>query len=215
MRSLDPPLVVTAIPEPAYCPRCELRHTRRPDWLCPRCASPVETEVPPPRTTPSPQLAPQFPLATRSAGALLVATSGALAAGAASTVTTFSAVSHHLRLLVAVAVLAGLGVGLLLKRPVARWAAVALAIVAAVILSEGLLRDVFPGLIRDPLPAPVRQLLRNLIPDHRPWKVLPLLGLAAGCLLLIAGRPRAWRAAAGVLLAAPLLVLEVISALRR
>jgi hypothetical protein len=215
MRSLDPLVVVTAGPEPAYCPRCELRHTRRPDWLCPRCGSPVDTEVPPPRTTPPPPLAPPFPLGTRIAGALLLATSGALAIARAQKLTTFAAVVRHGQLLVAVAVLAGLGVGLLLKRPVARWAAVALAVVAAVILSEGLVRDLSPGLVRDPLPAPVRQALRNLIPDHRPWKIVPLLGLDAGCLLLTVGRPRAWRVIAGVLVAAPLLVLEVISALGR
>jgi hypothetical protein len=84
-----------------------------------------------------------------------------------------------------------------------------------VVLVEALLRVLLPGLVRDPLPGPIRQLLRDLIRDHQPRKLLLLLAFDAGCLLLIAGRPRRNRIVAGLLLAAPLLALELIAALGR
>jgi hypothetical protein len=210
MHALDPPHVVTPVPDPAYCPRCQLRHTRRLDWLCPRCGSPVETEVPAPGTVPAPRVEPQqFPLGSRIAGAILLLASGALARD----LVMLPAGAHRLRLLAAGAVLAGLGLALLLKVTLARWTAVALAVLAAVVLTEGLFRDLWPGLVRDPLPGLVRQLLRDLIHDHHPRQILSSLGFDAGCLLLVVGRPRAIRIANAVLLATPLLLLEVLAAL--
>lgn len=215
MHSLDPVHVVTPGPEPAYCPRCELRHTRRDDWLCPRCRSPVETEVPPPRTVAAPQPPPRFPLGARVAGALLLATIAAFASAVARGLAVVPPGAQRWRLLAMVVALAALGLALLLKSSAARWIAVGFAVVAAVVLVEGLLRDRFPGLVRDPLPAAVRQLLRDLIRDHRPTTMLSFLGFDAGCLLLVLGRPRAVRLAAGVFLALPLLALEVLAALGR
>jgi hypothetical protein len=216
MHPLDPPLVITPGPEPAYCPRCELRHTRRPDWLCPRCGSPVDTEVPAPRTpVPASQLEPPFPLGTRLAGAILVLTSGVLAFPVVRRLATLPAGGYRWRLLVTVTALAGLGLTLLLKSSSARWAAVFFAAVAAVVLAEGLLRVVLPGLVADPLPGPARQVLRDLIRDHHPRRLLLLLGFDGGCLLLLAGRPRAARMIAGLLLVAPLLAVELVAALGR
>lgn len=215
MHSLDPVHVVTPGPEPAYCPRCELRHTRRDDWLCPRCGSPVDTDVPPPRTVAAPQPPPGFPLGARVAGALLLLTTAAFATAVARGLVVIPPGAHRWRLLAVVVALAGLGLALLLKSSVARWIAVGLAGLAAVVLVEGLVRDRFPGLVRDPLPPAVRQLLRDLIRDHRPTTMLSFLGFDAGCLLLVLGRPRAVRIAAGVLLAMPVLALEVVAALGR
>jgi hypothetical protein len=215
MHPLDPLVVTTPASEPAYCPRCELRHTRRPDWLCPRCGNPVDTDVPPPRAPTPPPVAPGFPVASRLAGALLVLAAVAFAGPVARELATLAGLAHHARLLVAVVVLAAVGGALLLGSGIARWAAVALAAVTAVILAEGLLRDVAPGLVRDPLPAAVRQALRNVIPDHHPRWMLAGVGFGAGVLLLAVARPRSWRLAAGLLLAAPLLVLRLVAALGR
>lgn len=214
MSSLDPPLVPTPSPEPAYCPRCELRHTRRPDWLCPRCGSPVSTDLPPPRPAQAPPSAPTFPLATRIAGAILALMGAAVAAALAGRLAMPDSGAHRWRLLVVAAALVGLGVALLLKASLARWSAVVLGGVGALVLSEALLRVVVPGLVRDPLPAPARQLLRNLIRDHDPRTLLLLLAFDIGCLLLVVGRPRGRRIAVGLLLAAPLLARAVVAALR-
>jgi hypothetical protein len=215
MRPLDPPLVPDQGPEPAYCPRCELKHTRRPDWLCPRCGSPVETELPAPRTAPAAQPERPFPVGARIAGALLVLATGAFASALARGLAPLPPGAHRWRLLVLIAALAGLGLALLLKVTSTRWIALAVGAAAAVILAEGLLRVLWPGLVRDPLPGPVRQLLRDLIHDHQPRKLLALLGFDAGCLLLVAGRPGVLRSAAGVLVATPLLVLVILSAVGR
>jgi hypothetical protein len=161
------------------------------------------------------QLEQVFPLGTRLAGALLVVTGGAFASGAARSFATLPAGAYRWRILVTVAALAALGLALLLTVSRARWAAVLLAATAAVVLAEGLLRDVVPGLVRDPLPGPVRQVLRDLFRDHHPRRILLLLGFDAGCLLLIAGRPRAVRIAAGLLLAAPLMAVELLAAMPR
>ena len=75
---LDPSLSTTTA-EPAYCPSCGLRYTRRSDWLCPRCGSPVESGVAPPRAEPSQPEEEGFPAGARIAGALLVVSGGALA----------------------------------------------------------------------------------------------------------------------------------------
>lgn len=216
MQSLDPLHVVTPDPEPAYCPRCGLRHTRRPDWMCPRCGSPVETEVPAPAKAPAPAADPRtFPLGARIAGGLLVLTSGALAFAATRGFAVIPPGAHRWRLLAIGVALAGLGAALLLKASLARWAAVACAAVGVVILLEGLVRDLSPGLVRDPLPAAGRQLLRDLIRDHQPRKLLSLLGFHAGGLLLLIGRPRPARIAAGALLALPLLVALVLAGVGR
>ena len=214
MSSLDPPLVSAPSPEPAYCPRCELRHTRRADWLCPRCGSPVSTELPPPRAAPAPAAEPRFPLAARMAGAILLLLAGALA-GVAGPLAMSPAGAHRWRILAFAAALAGLGIGLALKVSLARFAAAALAGAAALVLSEALLRVVLPGLVRDPLPAPARQLLRNLIRDHDPRRLLLLLAFDAGCLLLVVGQPRRRRIVVGLVLAAPLLVRALAVALGR
>lgn len=207
MQSLDPLHVVAPDPEAAYCPRCGLRHTRRTDWLCPRCGSPVETEVPAPAETTTRAPEPRtFPLGARIAGGLLVLTSGAMAFAATRGFSVLPPGAQRWRLLAVGVALAGLGLALLLKRSLARWVAIACAAAAAVILLEGLFRDLLPGLVRDPLPAAGRQVLRDLLGDHQPRKLLFLLGFQAGGLLLVLGRPRAVRIANGVLLALPLLI---------
>jgi hypothetical protein len=211
MHSLDPVHAVTTVAEAAYCPRCELRHTRRPDWMCPRCGAPVDTETPStPKTVRAPAPRPGFPLGSRIAGAVM-------ALGGAATAYGFLAqlAEHRWRLLASAVVLAALGVALLLKVRAARWAAAAVAVVAAAVVAEALLRQRFPDLVRDPLPALVRERLRELLRDVPLAGALSLVGFDVGALLLVAGRPRAWRVAAGVLLAAPLLVLELLRALGR
>jgi hypothetical protein len=208
---LDPSHEVTPAAEPAYCPACELKHTRRPDWLCPRCGMPVESDVPvqTARRAPQPQQEEdrEFPHGSMAAGAIMAVSSGALAIGFAKYPT-----EHRWPLLAAVLILAVLGLELLLKVFFARWAAVGFAALAAVLVSEDLIRVRLPGLFRDPLPPAVRQHLRNLIGDHSPANLLFFMGFFAGCLLLIVGRPRAVRIAAGLLLAAPLAVVQIARA---
>lgn len=208
---LDPSHDVTPAAEPAYCPACELKHTRRPDWLCPRCGMPVESDVPvqEARRAPQPQQEEEreFPRGSMVAGAILAVSSGAFAFPFAK-----YPGEHRWPLLAAVLILAVLGLELLLKVFLARWVAAGSAAVAAVLVSEDLLRVRLPGLFRDPLPPGVRQQLRNLIGDHSPANLLFFMGFFAGCLLLIVGRPRAVRIAAGLLFAAPLVVVEIARA---
>jgi len=211
---LDPcHVVTTSAPEAAFCPSCELKHTRRPDWLCPRCGMPVETEARSPRAqrAPAPRYEQKFPRGSTVAGALLVVSGGALAIGFAK----LPIGEHRWPLLAAVVILAVLGLELLLKVPFARWAAVVLAVVAAVLVSEDLIRDRLPDLFRDPLPAVVRHGLRDLIRDPLPTKIPFFMGFLAGCVLLVGGRPRGVRIATGVLLAAPLVIIEITRAFAR
>jgi hypothetical protein len=112
----------------------------------------------------------------------------------------------------AVALVAALGVGSLLKLSFARWAAAVAAVGGAVVLSEDLMRVRLPGLVRDPVPPAVRALLRGLSNPLYPAKILFTFAFAAGILLLLVGRPRRARLAAGALLACPLVVLQAFRA---
>jgi hypothetical protein len=141
----------------------------------------------------------------------MAVSSGALAIGFAK----HPAGEHRWALLAAVVVLAALGLALLLKASWARWAAVVLAVVAAVPVPEHLIRVRFPGLIRDPLPAALRDPVRDLIRGFQPATTFFFMGFVAGCLLLFVGRPRGVRIAAGVLLAAPLVAVEIMRAFAR
>jgi len=214
MPMLDPSHVVTTSAEPAYCPSCELKHMRRPDWLCPRCGMPVESDaprIPKGKARPAPRSEPVFPPGSRIAGAIVAVNGGALAIGFAK----YPASEHRWTLLAAALILAVLGLELLLKVSLARWAAVVSAVVAAALVSEDLIRDRLPDLFRDPLPAVIRDWLRDLIRDPLPVKIPFFMGFLAGCVLLLVGRPRGVRIAAGVLLAAPLVVVEIMRAFAR
>jgi hypothetical protein len=208
----DPSRSVGIGAEPAYCPSCELRHMRRPDWLCPRCGMPVESEANPlPRKrsrAPAPQSEPEFPLGSFVAGAIMAATSLALAIGLAR----HPATEHLWPLVAAMALLALLGLELLLMVSAARWVVIAIASAAAILASEDLLRARVPDLMRDPLPPAVRVLLREVIRAVSPVDILLASGLLAGTLLLIVGRPGRARIAAGVLLATPLAIVRVVRA---
>jgi hypothetical protein len=70
--------------EPAYCPACDLKHVRQPDWLCPRCGMPVETAAwrsMARARAPEPVRELGFPLGSLVAGAVLALTSVVLAIG--------------------------------------------------------------------------------------------------------------------------------------
>jgi hypothetical protein len=208
MSILDPDVAPNNAAEPAYCPACELKHTRRPDWLCPRCRMPVEADVPPPRAPRAAPLELRFPHGSRIAGAFLAATGGALATGLAKV----PAGEHRWPLLAAVVVLAVLGLALLLGVSAARWIVAAVAVVAAAVVAEHLIRDRLPDLMRDPLPVLARARLRDLLRPLGRAAMLASLGLQAGCVVLVAGRPRRVRIAVGAILAAPLLVLAILRA---
>ena len=55
----------------------------------------------------------------------------------------------------------------------------------------------------------VRAYLRDLIRVPAPAEILVFMGFLAGCVLLLVGRPRAVRIVLGVLLAAPLVAVEI------
>jgi hypothetical protein len=207
---LDPSHLVTGA-EPACCSSCGLRHTRRPDWLCPRCGMPVGGDDPAPVRRPAPPPEPGFPLGSRVAGATLAAAAGALAATLAKDFAT----PHRWSLLAALFVLAVLGVALLIGLGWARWAVALSAVVAVALASEHLVRDRLPGLMRDPLPAAIRAPLQVVLRELGPTNLLLVTGFAAGSLLLVAGRPRRVRLAAGLLLAAPPIAFELVRALAR
>jgi hypothetical protein len=198
--------------EPAYCPSCDLRHMRRPDWLCPRCGMPVESEANPlprkrARAAP-PEYVPEFPLGSFVAGAVLAVTGLVLAIGFARHPVT----EHRWPLVAAMALLALLGLELLLKVSPARPVAIAIALLAAVLALEDLVRARAPDLMRDPLPPAARALLRDVIRALYPMNILLASGLLAGSLLLVVGRPGRARIAAGALLATPLAVVEIVRA---
>lgn len=204
------PSVATTTAEPAYCPSCGLRHTRRQDWLCPRCGLPAESGVGPPRKERAPAEAPGFPVGTRVAGAILMVSSAALAIAWVRS----PAAAHRWSVVAAVAIVLALGVGSLLALSFARWAAVVAAIAAAVIVSEDLMRVRLPGLVRDPVPPPVRAFLRELTNPLYATKIAFTFAFVGGMLLLLLGQPRRRRLAAGALLACPLVVLQVFRAWR-
>src|SRR5512142_2912890 len=184
---LDPSFATTTA-EPAYCPSCELRHTRRPDWLCPRCGSPVESGVGPPRR--SPERSPReeqagFPAGSRVAGALLLVSGGALATAWVRS----PAAAHRWSVIAAVALVAALGLGSLVAVSFARWAAAVAAVATTVVVSEDLVRVRWPGLLRDPVPPAVRGFLRELTNPLYPAKIAFTFAFVAGVLLLLVGRP--------------------------
>jgi hypothetical protein len=203
------PSVATTNAEPAYCPSCGLRHTRRPDWLCPRCGLPAESGVGPPRTgEPSPREEAGFPAGARVAGAILVASGVALAAAWVRS----PAAAHRWSVVAGVALVVALGLASLLAVSFARWAAAVGGIAAAVVVSEDLMRVRWPGLLRDPVPPAVRAFLRELTNPLYPAKIAFTFAFVAGILLLLVGRPRRLRLAAGALLACPLVVLQAFRA---
>jgi hypothetical protein len=118
-------------------------------------------------------------------------------------------------LVAAAVVLVVLGLGSLLTIPWARWTAVGAGIFGIVLVTEGLLRERLPDLVRDPLPATVRAWLRDLARPLYPATVFLVLAFLAGGLLLLVGRPRRARIAVGVLFAAPLVALQVMRVMGR
>jgi hypothetical protein len=208
---LDPSLDLTPASEPAYCPSCGLKHTRRADWMCPRCGKPVDTELPPPKPRPvAPADDEDFPLGARIAGGAMVLAAAALAAHLAR----LPSGGHRWPALAAAVLVALLGVGSLLGGAWARWAAGSTAVVAAVALAEELLRERLPGLLPDPLPSAARAAAGALLRPVHPLQLVPLLAFAAGVFALLVGRPRGVRIGAGLLLAAPLVVSLALGALR-
>jgi hypothetical protein len=197
--------------EPAYCPACDLKQVRQPDWLCTRCGQPVETEgwrsaVGGRAAGPERERALEFPLGSVVAGAVMALTSLVIAIGFARSPAT----AHRWALVAAAVVLLVLGVELLLKVRPARWIVIAAALMALSLAAEGVLRERVPELVRDPLPPGVRVALRSVIHALHPLRILLASGLLGGILLLVAGRPGRWRMAAGVLIAAPLALGEII-----
>lgn len=196
--------------EPARCPACGLKHMRQADWLCPRCGMPVETEAF--RSTmresraAEPERAPEFPLGSFVAGAVLAVTSVVLAIGFARDPVT----EHRWALVAAMVLLAVLGLELLLKVSPARWVVIAVAVIALTLASEDLVRARLPDLMPDPLPPALRAALQGAIRALYPLRILFASGLLGGTLLLVAGRPGRARIAAGVLLAAPLALYELV-----
>lgn len=195
--------------EMAYCPACDLKHVRQPDWLCPKCGMPVETEAwrsTVRRRADEPEPEPEFPRGSMVAGAVLGATSAVLAIGFAR-----HPVSEHLwPLVAAMVILVVLALELLLKVSAARWVVLALAVIALVVVAEDLLRAQAPGLMTDPLPPAARAALHGVIRALSPLRILFAGGLLAGTLLLVAGRPGRGRIAAGIVVAAPLAVAEIV-----
>jgi len=205
---LDPEHVVTNGPEPAYCPRCGLKHMRRPDWLCPRCGMPVETDVP--QGTTRVAAAPErFPIGPRVAGGLMVAAGLALAWGFGENPTA----EHRWALLAGAAALVVLGTAALVALPAARWAAGVAGAIAAVVVSEDLVRARLPDLFRDLLPAVLRAPLRDLLGDLGLLAATSLVAFAAGALLLVVARPGRVRIAVGVALSLPAIAVAVLRVL--
>jgi hypothetical protein len=195
--------------EQAYCPACELKHVRQPDWLCPRCGTLVETEAwrSTMRATASePARELEFPRGSVVAGAVLALTGVVVAIGFARHPVT----EHRWPLVVAAALLLVLGIELLLKVSPARWVVIAGALIALIVVAEDLLRARVPDLTRDPLPPALRIALQELIHALYPMRLPLAAGLLGGTLLLVAGRPGRARIAVGVLVAAPLAVAEIV-----
>jgi hypothetical protein len=172
---------------------------------------PVDAEVPRPTARPTPRGEEGFPAGSRIAGAIVVLAGGALAAGVARSPSS----EHRWPLVAAAVVLVVLGLGSSLTISWARWTAVGAGVVAAVLVAEDLVRDRLPDLAGDPLPPVVRAWLRDLLRPLYPATRFFVLAFLAGGLLLLVGRPRRARLAIGVLLAAPLVVLQVIRVIGR
>lgn len=210
MSLLDPEHVVTTT-ESACCSSCGLRHTRRPDWLCPRCGMPVGEDIAAPTVrAPAPVVEEGFPAGSRIAGAIMVATAVVPAIAFAKQ----PSLAGGWPFLAAILVLAALGLAALLTVPLARWLSAALAVLYGAAVAEAVVRERLPGLARDPLPAAVREALRALVPGA-PAQRLVVAAFLAGCLVLVVARPGRVRIAIGVLLALPLAALELVRALTR
>jgi hypothetical protein len=147
-----------------------------------------------------------YPLGSFVAGVVLAITSVILALGFARN----PGIEHRWTLVAALALLLVLGLELLLRVSPARWVVAAIALVALAVVAEDLLRTRLPGLMSDPLPPAIRAAMQGPIRALHPLRILLLPGLLTGTLLLVAGRPGRWRIAAGVLVAAPLAVAEVV-----
>ncbi len=205
------PLVVKEAAEPAYCPKCGLKHTRRQDWLCPRCRTPVETELPATVVARSARSAEAgFPAGARIAGAAMIAAGIAVGAVLARN----PAAGQRWAMLAVAVLLAALGVGALLEAAWARWTALGAAVVAALLAAEDAVRERLPGLAGDPVPPAIRAWPRATLHPLHPWPIFLVLAFAVGTTVLLVGRPRRVRMAAGIALAAPLLVLLAIRAIR-
>ncbi len=192
--------------ETAYCHTCGFEHTRRPDWLCPRCGMPAGTEPQSRRSVTASAEEPIFPMGSTIAGAVTAVNGVALLIG----FLRHPASEYRWVVLGAASVLLVLALELLLKVHAGRWITLVAAVVVALIVSEGVVRERVPDLFRDPLPDPIRHFLRDVLRDLRPTGISFVLGFEVGCLLLVIGQPGRMRIAAGVALAVPLAVLETI-----
>lgn len=196
--------------EKAYCHSCGLAHTRTADWLCPRCGMPADTE---PRSHRAEEEAREeepadFPVGSMVAGAVLAVSGAALLVGFLK----HPASVYRWPALAAASVLLVLALELLLKVNAGRWIVVVAALLVVLIASEGALRERVPDLFRDPLPDPVRRFLRDVLRDLRLTGIASVAASAASCLLLVVGRPRWPRIAAGAVLAVPLVALLILHA---
>lgn len=196
----------TLPPETAYCHTCGFQHTRRPDWLCPRCGMPAGTEPPPRRAVAASAEEPAFPAGSGIAGVAIGVNGVALLVGFA----VGAAGRYRWAALAAGLALVVLALELLLRVAAGRWIALVTSAAGALIAAEGMVREAVPDLFQDPLPDPIRRLLRDLSSGLRPVGISSALAFAVGCLLLVLGRPGRTRIAAGVVLAAPLVALEMI-----
>jgi len=195
--------------EQAYCSACDLKHERQPDWLCPQCGMPVETEAwrsMVRRPTGEDEAEPEFPTGSFAAGAAMVLTSLVLAIGFARNPVS----AHRWPLVAAMVLLAVLGLELLLKVSWARWVALALASAALLFAMEDLLRARLPELMRDPLPPAIRAALHGPIGALSTVRLLTAGAMLGGTLLLVIGRPGRRRIVAGLVVAAPLAVGEIV-----
>jgi hypothetical protein len=195
--------------EPAYCPACDLKHVRQPDWLCPRCGLPVETEAwrtAVGRSGVEPEAEKEFPRGSFVAGAVLALTGAILTIGFARHPST----PHRWPLVAAMVILGILGLELLLKVARARWVALGVSLVALILVVEDQLRVRAPELMPDPLPAAARAALQGLLRLLDPLRTLLAAGMLVGVLVLVFGRPGRGRIVAGALLAAPLALAEIV-----
>lgn len=194
--------------EMAYCHSCGLEHTRQPDWLCPRCGMPADTEPRPRRTVAasSAEAPTTFPMGSTIAGAVMAVNGAALLLGFVRP----PASEYRWVAIATASVVVVLALDLLLKVPSGRWITAVAAVAAALVVSESVVRERVPDLFRDPLPAPIRRFLRDLLRDLRLTGISSVLGFAVGCVVLVVGRPGWIRIAAGVILAAPLAAITVI-----
>ena len=195
--------------EQAYCPACDLKHVRQPDWLCPQCGMPVETEawrsaVGKRSTEEAPELG--FPLGSFVAGAAMALTSLVLAVGFARN----PVVEHRWPLVAAMILLGVLALELLIKVSAARWIVIAIAAIALILVSEDLLRANLPDLMSDPLPPVARAALHGALRALYPLRIGFASGLLVGIMVLVAGRPGRGRIAVGLALIAPLAVAEIV-----